>query len=427
MHPERLLHLKPELTPIQRGYLVTLLPILLLPSLLMAALLMAALLLVGCGEGEKNATATDPHAGHTMPPAPTDGHIQVDQPATDVTLNTLLEPTQATVISQVRTVRPERKDRIISFLAPGQITYDTRNLYGVSLLYGGRIERLYAKYNFQPVRRGELLMEIYSPELLTSQQNLIFLIENDPSATDLIEAAKKNLQLLGLTAAQIQRLAHTRKPYYTLPVYSPYSGYLSEINNTMQAQTAQGAMPTAEPTTSPLSLREGTYVQKGQTVFRIYDNSRIWAILNIYPADADKVRKGQTTEITLESRPEEKIVATIDFIEPFYAPTTKSVRARVYLPNPDRAIRIGSLLTAKVSAGKKNTLWIPRTAVYDLGQDKIVWLSGTSNSFTARRIQTGVQYGDWTEVKQGLSQTDVLAADAQFLIDSESFIKSSQR
>jgi Cu(I)/Ag(I) efflux system membrane fusion protein len=375
-----------------------------------------------------NEASADPHAGHTMPmPQPTKQHIEVSDPATDVTLNTLLQPTQATVISQVRTVRPERKDRVISFNAPGLVSYDTRNLYGVSLLYGGRIEKLYAKYNFQPVRRGELLMDIYSPELLTAQQNLIFLLENDPSATDLIAASEKNLQLIGLTAAQIQRLRRTRKPYYALPVYSPYSGYLRETGDQMAPQAADAPMNAAELTTTPLSLREGTYVQKGQTVFRIYDNSRVWAVLNIYPADADKVEKGQTTEITLESRPGEKITGTVDFIEPFYAENAKSVRARVYLPNPDRSIRIGSLLTAKVSAGKKNTLWIPRTAVYDLGQDKIVWISGSDSSFTARRIQTGVQYGEWTEVKQGVSEADVLAADAQFLIDSESFIKISQR
>lgn len=365
-------------------------------------------------------------------PQPTKQHIEVNDPATDVTLNTLLQPTQATVISQVRTVRPERKDRVISFNAPGLVSYDTRNLYGVSLLYGGRIEKLYAKYNFQPVRKGQLLMEIYSPELLTAQQNLIFLLETDPSATDLIAASRKNLRLLGLTSAQIERLKRTRKPYYALPVYSPYSGYLREISNDqtiggMAPQAAEGVMRTVELTTTPLSLREGTYVQKGQTVFRIYDNSRVWAVLNIYPADADKVEKGQTTEITLESRSGEKIAGTIDFIEPFYTENAKSVRARVYLPNPDRSIRIGSLLTGKVSAGKKNTLWIPRTAVYDLGQDKIVWISGSDSSFTARRIQTGVQYGEWTEVKQGVSEADVLAADAQFLIDSESFIKISQR
>lgn len=380
-----------------------------------------------------NEASADPHAGHTMPmPQPTKQHIEVNDPATDVTLNTLLQPTQATVISQVRTVRPERKDRVISFNAPGLVSYDTRNLYGVSLLYGGRIEKLYAKYNFQPVRKGQLLMEIYSPELLTAQQNLIFLLETDPSATDLIAASRKNLRLLGLTSAQIERLKRTRKPYYALPVYSPYSGYLREISNDqtiggMAPQAAEGVMRTVELTTTPLSLREGTYVQKGQTVFRIYDNSRVWAVLNIYPADADKVEKGQTTEITLESRSGEKIAGTIDFIEPFYTENAKSVRARVYLPNPDRSIRIGSLLTGKVSAGKKNTLWIPRTAVYDLGQDKIVWISGSDSSFTARRIQTGVQYGEWTEVKQGVSEADVLAADAQFLIDSESFIKISQR
>ncbi len=339
----------------------------------------------------------------------------------NIDLSTVIEPTQSDIISKVSIIKPVQKENIISYQADGFFTYDTRQISSISARFAGRIEKLYVKYNFQKVSVGQKLMDIYSPEINTAQQNLIYLLNNDPENKELINDSKKQLLLLGLNSFQIQQIIVSKKTNNTISVYSSLAGHLHDISKEMEDPEN---IPMDRKFTNPdFALKEGMYVTKGQNLFTIYDASKIWAILNIYPNDINKVKLGQDVEIRDESAGDETIYGKVDFIEPVYHENSKTLRLRVYLKNDHHKLKINSLLKAKISAGKEKGLWIPKTAVYDLGNDKIVWLLKNNKNFIAHKIQTGIESGKLVKIFEGINENDSIASNAQYLIDSESFIK----
>src|SRR5664279_4424940 len=141
-----------------------------------------------------------------------------------VDLTTLLQPTNETVISSIPVTTLQFAKQQVRIDALGSIEYDTRFMRTIAARVSGRIEKLYIKYRYQPVHAGVKIMDIYSPELLTGQQNLLFLIKNDPENVTLINAAKQKLLLLGMNNGQLQNVVATGKARTNITVYSSYSG-----------------------------------------------------------------------------------------------------------------------------------------------------------------------------------------------------------
>ena len=137
----------------------------------------------------------------------------------DVSLEALLKPTNEFVISSIPVTTIQKKEEQIEIEALGNIAYDTREAGSISSRVTGRIEKLYVRYRFQKITKGQRIMDIYSPELLTAQQNLLFLIKNDPENISLIQAAKEKLLLLGMSNQQLQQVIQTNKPAFTIAVY----------------------------------------------------------------------------------------------------------------------------------------------------------------------------------------------------------------
>ncbi|MDX1912499.1 MAG: efflux RND transporter periplasmic adaptor subunit [Saprospiraceae bacterium] len=346
----------------------------------------------------------------------------------------ILKPTYEYVLSATATIRPEHKSFSISIEAPGYLTYDARKVNAVSARYGGRIERLYVRYPFQPVQKGQRLLDIYSPEIATAQQELIFLKENDLNNATLLENARRRLSLLGLTVGQISDVETSRKPLLSLPVFSPYAGLLVENPGGGPARTMPGGgmndaksaqnpapPPSSTATSAELSLKEGMYVQPGQRLFGLQSLATVWAILEFYPSAVQSLNVGQAVELHIESFAE-PFRGKIDYIEPMYGSGSKNLRVRVYLPNPGERFKPGTLLTATVQAGSRSALWIPASAAIDLGRSKIVFVK-TAGGFRSRKIGTGHRSGKMLEVTTGLSPDDEIAQNAQLLMDSESFVK----
>ena len=344
----------------------------------------------------------------------------------------LLKPTYEYVLSGIKTVHPVRKTMTAAIEAPGYLAYDARKVQSISARFGGRIERLYVKYPYQPVRKGQRILDIYSPEIATAQQDLIFLLENDPGNTVLIENARRRLSLLGMTAEQIRSVEKSRKPNLSLPIFSPYDGLVFEkpmsVPSPNSAEDGMGAGASAVPATLPvgsgeLSLREGMYLQKGQRLFSVQGLATVWAVLEFYPSDVSAVKIGQSVSIQIEPF-DQPFFGKINYVEPQFGASGKNLRARVYLDNPGGKLKPGALLKATVQASGRSGLWIPKAAVLDLGRQKMVFLK-KDGVFQSQKIGTGVGSGDWLEVRSGLTEADEIAADAQFLMDSESFVKSN--
>ena len=342
------------------------------------------------------------------------------QKINDIQLEDLLQPANEFVISSVpvTTVKSGREE--IAIEAIGSIQNDTRQEAAISSRVSGRIERLYVRYRYQMIKPGDKIMDIYSPEIATAQQNLLFLLKSDASNTSLIQAAKQRLLLMGISSGQLQQLIKTRKASLTVSVYSNAMGHVHEAGQ--ETMNATGQMQNTSATTAPLAVREGMYVQQGQKIFLLTNPAKAWALLNIFPENQHLVKVGNLVKITPEAMPEKTFSAQINFIEPFYRQGSKTLTARVYVDNSKYHIPIGSQVRANIYGSTAIGSWLPREAVVSLGLNEVAFVK-TRGGFVARKIKTGIRQNNLVQIINGLMATDTVAANAQYLTDSESFIK----
>lgn len=373
-------------------------------------------------------------------------------------LKALLQPTNSVVVANIATVQPEQRSAAVSVQANGIVTYDTRRLYTIPARFGGRVEKLYVRVNYQPIRKGQKLLELYSPDIVTAQRELLYLLSADAGNAPLIAAAKQKLRLLGVTDGQIDELTRTRKPSYALAVYSPYDGYVVEESAGTPAMPSAGGMGSAgtssgmgggggmsgggstpatdeitfaTPTPAPggggiggpLLLREGQYVQTGQTLFRVVNPSRLWAEFRLYARDAAGIKPGDELTITFDQTGEATRRARVSFVVPFIEGNGQFVTVRAYLPGSG-SVRVGQLARATLRRAGIQGLWLPATAILDLGNEQVAFVQQPDAAHTFRpvRVQTGQQTGGYVTITSGLTGEQVVARNAQFLIDSESFV-----
>ena len=339
-----------------------------------------------------------------------------------VELESLLKPTNEFVVSSIPVTTMQKKEEQIEIEALGNIAYDTRQAGSISSTVSGRIEKLYVRYRYQQISKGQHILDIYSPELMTAQQNLLFLLKNDPTNTTILQAAREKLLLLGMSSQQLQQVIQSGKLSLTIAVYSNYNGHIHEAANSGSMNTKSLAMKDIALITEELSLKEGMYLQKGQSVFTVYNPDRAWAILNIYGENQTLVKTGNTLRITPETAPGKNFRAVIDFIEPFYRKENKTLTARVYFNNSVLKIPIGSQVRATIFGNTKEAWWLPKEAVVSLGLDKVVFQK-TDGGFKAHKINTGITHKNHLQVLSGINETDSVASNGQYLMDSESFIK----
>ena len=286
---------------------------------------------------------------------------------------------------------------------------------------------------------------------MTAQRELLFLLESDADNMPLIESAKQKLRLLGLTDAQLQTLVRTRQPSYSLAVFSPYDGYVVEesapapgsspapaggaatapamggggMGSGMGGGGSTPAPPTSGPSTAPTSLllREGQYVQTGQTLFRVVNRDRLWAEFNLYARDAAGVWPGDPVEITFDQTALPPRRARVTFVVPFFEQNQPFVRVRAYLPGGD--VRVGQLARATIQRPARPGLYVPAAAVLDLGTRQIVFVREGENAFRPVTVAAGRAAGDRVPILNGLTEDQDVAANAQFLVDSESFVHAT--
>ncbi len=354
-------------------------------------------------------------------------------------LDGLVQATNQTVFSEVKTIAVNDQSVRPVIDAPGIISYDPSFLNIISARYSGRIESLYVKFNFQLVRRGQRIMDIYSPEILTAQQNLIYLLNNAAQDRNLIDLSKQKLQLLGLNVEQVKQIESSKQLINPIPVYSPYDGHIHDIGisggissegmNNDGENMGKASSPKARIETLPssgstsLSIKQGMYVQNGQSIFAVYDIKKVWAVLNVFPQDAALIKTGDSVLITPETNPSNIIHAKVNYIEPLAGQNASAIKIRVYLENMGRPLEIGTLVNARIIPKKAEGFWLPRKSVINLGRDQIVFIK-SGDHFITRNIQTGILTDSLIQITSGLKGDEQIAENAQYLVDSESFIKS---
>lgn len=348
-------------------------------------------------------------------------------------LEALLQPTNQFVVASlpVTTLQQSGEGREISAL--GSVEHDSRHIQTLSSWVAGRVEKLYVRYRYQFVTKGQKVLELYSPELLTGQQNLIFLLKSDPGNHSLINAARQRLLLLGMSGQQLAQISRSGKPLYSVTVYSPFSGYVTEpgFNSNMGGGATGNAMGndntnmpsvTAAPTTTTeLPVKEGMYVDRAQPLFTIINASHGRISLSIFASDQHSVKAGTPVMIIPETAPANKFRATIDRIEPFFQPGSKTLSARVYFNNATLRLPIGSQVQATLFTEAQTAYWLPTSAVITTGLRSVVFKKEGSG-FRPKEVTTGMRSGDRVQITAGLSPKDSVSINAQYLTESESIL-----
>jgi Cu(I)/Ag(I) efflux system membrane fusion protein len=339
-----------------------------------------------------------------------------------ISLNTVLQPVSSSVITSIGPISPQEREVPVEISADGYLDFDNRTYNNIAARFSGRIEKLYIKYAFQEIHRGQRIFDIYSPDMVTAQQDLLYLLKNSPQETGMIDAAKQKLELLGMTSVQVNQVIKTVKPFYSLPVYSPYNGHVHDMPHSQMSGGTDAKSREDYTNNVRLSIKEGMYVEEGENIFNVVNPHHLWAIIKINPSAIAGLKLNQQVKITLPDMPGRIITGKVNFIEPFFEGGDKSTSIRVYVDNMDHDLKVNSLVKATIQTGEVNGLWIPRTAVLDLGRTQFVWLKAGSY-YKARQVDTGTINGSEIQIVKGLSVTDSIANHAQYLTDSESFIK----
>jgi membrane fusion protein, copper/silver efflux system len=379
----------------------------------------------------------DVHKSHTA-----DEHAAHTASVPDTSLADIVRSVNQTVISSQQTVAPIVKNIGNTIELNGYITEDPRRNQAVAIRIGGRVEKLYVKYNYQYIRKGEKVLDVYSPELQTSQEEYLYLLHNKGDE-NLISSAKQKLLLLGLSENQITYLEKTGKSAFTLSMYSPFSGYVilgslsPNIKSSAKESSAEGMNMNAgasntggsvSTTQTNTELREGMYVNAGQTLFTVNDFKQVWAVLAIPADDQSFVGLHTPVQLTSEITPGKPFAGKINLIEPVFREGIQFMQARVYLDNPEEILKANSLINAEVVVGDEALMMVPNSSISDLGSRKIVWVKikdtpSGKKIYEPRTVLTGIKTGDYTQIIQGLKADELIARQAGFLLDSESIVE----
>ena len=364
----------------------------------------------------------------------------------DVSLENLIKPSNEIVLSSIRTVKPVAGNRTKSVQVQGIINYDTNKWNTVSSRVGGRIERLYVKYNYQYVNKGQKLMDIYSPDLANAQQELLYLKSSGDK--NLLEAAKNKLRLLGATNQQINNVLKTGKVDYTFSVYSPYAGYATEQRNSGAADGSSygssaviseegsggsmgsmggGASPSASKVpsvevNSALQLREGQYVSTGQKLFDLVNANSVWAEFFAGAEQLKYLKRGTSIQVTALDNESLKSFAKISLVQPYYAEGSTFSLLRARIANQDKKWKVGQLIAVKTDADSKFGNWLPRTSILSLGSKYVVFVKKGA-VFAPVYVSVNEHRGDWVDIGDSLDKNTEVAVNAWFMVDSESFIQ----
>ncbi|PWJ58667.1 multidrug resistance efflux pump [Dyadobacter jejuensis] len=350
----------------------------------------------------------------------------------DSTYDAALMPVNEQVISQITLVRADSGTRIMNAEVEGVVTYDTKKQVRLASRVGGRMERLLVKYNYQPVSKGELIMEIYSPELASAQRELLVL-RGDSNNLALFEKAKQRLSLLGMSQREVDQVLRTGQVQYKVPVYSPTNGYIVEtavalpkagLKTVATAGAAMGASGNiggmVPPATASVSLlREGQYVSSGQTLFTLYQLDALVAEFALSADIASQVKHGQKVFYQPIGQGDVLLSGSIGLIDPVFRAGEKFSLIRVY--TKDKNLIPGQLLKARIPLIMRGGYWLNAAALWQTGTSSVVFKE-EEGVLVPHQVETGIMMDGQVQVLTDIEGWKI-ASNAAYLIDSESFVR----
>ena len=369
-----------------------------------AALLIAIALAMWLpNRGEGRPSTGEAAAMHGMEiPAASDGavHLTADQIAQfGITLGTV---EQRRLVHEVR--------------AAGAVAVAETRVVQVAPRFSGFVERLHVDFTGQRVSRGQPLLDVYSPELLAAQEELL-LAKRLQSAigegtvpglpdqsTDLLAAARRRLALWDVSESQIDEVLRTGRPLRVVTLYAPASGVVTEKN-----------------------VVRGQAIESGQSLYTIADLSQLWVETELREGDAGSVRVGSGASLELGAFPGRTFKGRVEYVLPTLDAASRTVRARIVVSNADGILKPGMYVTVRLRTPTRTTLTAPSTSIIRTGERAVVFVDMGRGRLAPTAVETGAVAGDYTEILAGLEPGQRVVTSAQFILDSESNLAEVMR
>jgi Cu(I)/Ag(I) efflux system membrane fusion protein/cobalt-zinc-cadmium efflux system membrane fusion protein len=314
----------------------------------------------------------------------------------------------------VTTATVELKNVNDALSAPGNVDIDEEKLSYVQTRFPGWIQRVFANATYQYVHKGQRLFTVYSPDLVSTEQEYLLARQNQkafaPEAHGmaaqegewLLQAAGERLRQFGIPAQAIADLEQSGKVQRDMAIDSPASGYILERN----------ALPNA-------------YVQPETRLYTIADLSTVWVYANVFQSDIGRLKPGDPAQVTVDAYPGRHFNGRIDQILPQVDPATRTVRLRLVFANPGVVLKPGMYVNAAISVPMGLQLVVPASAVLQAGTRAIAFVDHGNGNLEPRTVETGPQLDDSVVVLKGLKAGEQVVSSANFLVDSEAQLQAA--
>ncbi|UCS92220.1 efflux RND transporter periplasmic adaptor subunit [Echinicola marina] len=311
-----------------------------------------------------------------------------------------MSPT-AMQLANITTVAVGTMDPVKTVRLNGKVQEDERLVSSQSSHISGRIERLNVSFTGEYVNKGQVIAYIYSPELVTAQEELFEAQKIKETQPQLFKSARTKLKNWKLSDGQIDKILERGSPSDDFPITADISGYVLNKN-----------------------VNVGDYIKRGESVYEIANLSRVWVLFDVYESEMSWISKGDQVRFTVQSLPGQTFEGKISFLDPVIDPKTRVAKARVEVRNNDNQLKPEMFVSGTVEAmlpNKANTVVIPKTAVMWTGKRSVVYVKNTSGSgvnFIMREVMLGPGLGDSFIVESGLQEGEEIAVNGTFSIDA---------
>ncbi|HEX5412809.1 MAG TPA: efflux RND transporter periplasmic adaptor subunit [Terriglobia bacterium] len=298
--------------------------------------------------------------------------------------------------------------------AVGNVAVDERRQAYVQTRFSGWITKVYADATYQYVRKGQPLFMIYSPQLVTTEQEYLLARKNSgllerssvpgvaSGAASLLTAARARLQQWDIPSREIGHLEKTGEVEHDLEIDSPVSGYITERN----------ALP-------------NLYVEPATRLYTIADLSTVWVNAEVFQSDIGQIRRGQPATVTSDAYPGRTFYGRVDFVYPEVNMDTRTTKVRLVFQNPELKLTPGMFVNVQLKVALGRRLAIPATGVFHTGTRNVAFVDHGGGYLEPREVTLGPRAGNYYSVLKGLKQGEKVVTSANFLVDSESQLQAA--
>lgn len=284
----------------------------------------------------------------------------------------------------------------------GYLDTDETKEYAVTTKINGWIEKLYVNYVGQKVVKGQKLVDIYSPELVAAQQELLTALMYNKGAS-VLENAKRKLELYDVSKPEIDNLIKTKKVKKYITLYAPFNGTVISKN-----------------------VLQGDRIKAGNEIMKVANLTKLWLKADIYESELDKIQLGNKVKIYFSYKPGKVYTGKVSFIYPTVDPVTRTVKVRIDLDNKNEELKPSMFANVEISGNEfEPTPVVPETAVIRSGKSAIVILSLGDGKFKPVEVTLGHYSKGYYQVLDGLKEKDIIVVSGQFMIDSESSLRAA--